>query len=75
MHPIAHNILLLVAYGLAGSLTMAVALGILVKVWSWITPVDDWEELKKGNIAVAIVVAAVILAFAIVIAAAIAPGT
>lgn len=54
---------------------MSLALGILIKVWNWLTPVDEWEELKKGNIAVAIVTSAVIIAFAIVIAAAIAPGT
>lgn len=75
MNPIAHNILLFFGYGLAGSIMMSVALGILVKVWAWITPIDEWEELKKGNIAVAIVTSAVIIAFAIVIASAISPGT
>lgn len=75
MNPILHNILLFFGYGLAGALMMSVALGILVKVWAWITPIDEWEELKKGNIAVAIVTSAVIIAFAIVIASAISPGT
>ncbi|MAS94910.1 MAG: DUF350 domain-containing protein [Verrucomicrobiales bacterium] len=75
MHPVLYNILVLFAYGVAGSIMMAVALGILIKVWDWITPVDEWEELKKGNIAVAIVTAAVILSLAIVIAAAILPGS
>mgnify|MGYP001353673459 CR=1 FL=1 len=49
MHPVLYNILVLFAYGVAGSIMMAVALGILIKVWDWITPVDEWEELKKGN--------------------------
>jgi len=75
MNPLIHNSILLFGYGAAGVLMMSVALGVLVKVWSWITPIDDWEELKKGNIAVAIVVAAVIIAFAIVVSAAINPGT
>lgn len=75
MNPILHNFLLLIGYGIAGSLMMSLALGILIKVWDWITPIDEWEELKKGNLAVAIVVAAVIIAFAIVIAAAVAPGS
>lgn len=75
MNPIVHNILLFFGYGLAGAIMMSIALGILVKVWAWITPIDEWEELKKGNIAVAIVTSAVIIAFAIVIASAISPGT
>jgi uncharacterized membrane protein YjfL (UPF0719 family) len=46
---------------------MAVALSILVKIFSWITPIDEWAEIKKGNIAVAIIIAAVIIGTAIVI--------
>ena len=75
MHPLVHNFLLLFGYGLAGSIMMALALAILIKIWNWITPINEWEELKKGNVAVAIVMAAVVLAFAIVVAVAIAPGS
>ncbi len=75
MNPIVHNLLLFFGYGIAGALMMSIALGILIKVWDWITPIDEWEELRKGNIAVAIVTAAVIIGFAIVIASAVAPGT
>lgn len=75
MHPLLHNSLMLFGYGIAGVIMMSVGLGILVKVWDWITPVDEWEELKKGNIAVAIVVASVIIAFALVVSSAINPGT
>lgn len=75
MNPILHNILLFFGYGLAGALMMSAALGMLIKLWAWLTPIDEWEELRKGNIAVAIVTSAVIIAFAIVIAAAISPGT
>jgi len=54
---------------------MAVSLAITFKIWDFTTPIDEWEELKNGNLAVAIVTAAVILGVAIVIAAAIAPGS
>lgn len=74
MNPIAYNFALMFGYGLAGALMMSAALAILVKVWNWITPIDEWEELKKGNVAVAIVMAAVIIAFAIVVSSAVAPG-
>ncbi|MBI4490060.1 MAG: DUF350 domain-containing protein, partial [Deltaproteobacteria bacterium] len=40
---------------------------ILLRVFTWLTPVDEWEELKKGNLGVAIVMAAVIVGFAIVV--------
>jgi uncharacterized membrane protein YjfL (UPF0719 family) len=35
--------------------------------------VDEWDEIKKGNLAVAIVMASVIIGFALVISSAIAP--
>lgn len=68
-----HNVLWFFIYALSGSLAMAISLAILVKIWAVITPVDDWEELKKGNMAVAVVMAAVILGFALVVAAAVHP--
>ena len=60
-------------WGLVGAITMAVSLWILLQVFTWLTPVDEWEELKKGNLGIAIVVAAVIIAFAIVVASMVAP--
>lgn len=75
MEALLHNAGLLFGYGIIGVIMMSAALGILIKVWDWITPIDEWEELKKGNIAVAIVVSSVIIAFAIVVAAAINPGS
>lgn len=74
MNPLLHNILLLFAYGLSGAVVMALSLALLMKVWDWITPIDEWEELKKNNLAVAIVTAAVIVSLAIVIASAVSPG-
>ncbi|MEM7011578.1 MAG: DUF350 domain-containing protein [Verrucomicrobiota bacterium] len=69
------NMFLLFAYGIGGAIVMAIGLGILIKVWDKITPIDEWEELKKGNIAVGIVTAAVVLSLAIIVAAAISPGS
>ncbi len=74
MHPILTNALYMLSYGIVAALIMSVALGLLIKVWNWLTPVNEWEELKKGNIAVAIVLAAVVLGFAIVVSTAISPG-
>ena len=63
----------LIGWGVVGILTMAISLWILLLVFTWLTPVDEWDELKKGNLAIAIVMAAVIIGFALVISSAIAP--
>jgi uncharacterized membrane protein YjfL (UPF0719 family) len=63
----------LIGWGIVGIVTMVLSLWILLLVFTWLTPVDEWEELKKGNLAVAMVMAAVIIGFALVISSAIAP--
>ena len=63
----------LIGWGVVGIITMVLSLWILLLVFTWLTPVDEWEELKKGNLAIAIVLAAVIIGFALVISSAIAP--
>ncbi|MFA5730039.1 MAG: DUF350 domain-containing protein [Candidatus Paceibacterota bacterium] len=52
---------------------MALALSLLIKVFTWITPIDEWEEIKKNNIGVAIIIASVILGTALVIGLTIMP--
>ena len=63
----------LIGWGAVGIFTMVLSLWILLSVFTWLTPVDEWDELKKGNLAIAIVMASVIIGFALVIASAIAP--
>jgi uncharacterized membrane protein YjfL (UPF0719 family) len=60
-------------WGVVGAVTMAVSLWILLRVFTWLTPVDEWEEVKKGNLGVAIIMAAVIVGFAIVVGFMVAP--
>jgi len=59
----------LITFGWAiiGAISMAIALGLLVKIFSWITPINEWEEIKKGNIGVAIIMTAVIIGTALVV--------
>ena len=54
-------------WAITGAISMAIALGILVKIFAWLTPINEWEEVKKGNIGVAIVVSAVIIGTALVV--------
>ncbi|MFH1583220.1 MAG: DUF350 domain-containing protein [Candidatus Falkowbacteria bacterium] len=58
-------------WSLVGALSMAVAFLVMMKVINKLTPFDEWEEIKNGNMAVAVTVAAVMISAAIVIASAI----
>lgn len=59
--------LITVGWAITGAVSMALSLGILVTVFSKITPIDEWEEIKKGNMAVAVIMGAVIIGAAFVI--------
>lgn len=63
--------LLALGWGLVGAIAMAVSLVVLLKVFTWLTPVDEWAELRNGNLGIAIVMGAVIIAFGLVVGAAI----
>jgi len=56
-----------IAWALVAAISMSLAMGILLKVYDAMTPIDEWEEIRKGNIACAIIMAAVVLAFGIVV--------
>ena len=62
-----------IGWGIVGAVSLAVGLGILLRVFDWLTPIDEWEEIRKGNIAVAMIMAAVVLALGIAIGFAIMP--
>ncbi|MDO8650013.1 MAG: DUF350 domain-containing protein [Candidatus Berkelbacteria bacterium] len=61
-------------WGVTGAITMAVALPILLKVFDWFSPINEWEEIKKGNLGVAIIIAALIIGFAIVMGFSVVPS-
>lgn len=54
-------------WALVGALSMAIAFVVMMKIFSKLTPFNEWEEIKNGNMAVAVTVAAVILSAALVI--------
>ncbi len=68
--------LVTVGWAIAGSIAVGIGLGVALRVFTALTPnLDEMEELRKGNWAVAIVLAAVILAMGMVIAVTILPET
>jgi uncharacterized membrane protein YjfL (UPF0719 family) len=54
-------------WALTGAISMAVSFGVLTKIFDIISPIDEWEELKKGNMAVAVVFSSVVIGSAFVI--------
>lgn len=66
----------LVTFGWAivGSVSMGVSLLLCLRLFAWGThEIDEWAEIKKGNIAVAIIIASVVLSCAWVVSAVIRP--
>lgn len=66
----------LVTFGWAivGSVSMGIGLIIAVKLFEFSTHrVDEWELIRQNNIAMAIILAAVIISVGIVIASAVQP--
>ena len=55
-------------WALTGALSVAISIGIALKIYDWLTPIDEWEEVKKGNIGVSIIIASIILGTSLVIA-------
>ncbi len=66
--------LIALGWGITGALALALGLGILIRVFDRLTPIDEWEEIKKGNLSAAIIMAAVILALGIAVGFAIMPA-
>ena len=67
MNEILPEIMKAVAWAVLSAVLMGFGTGLGVKFFDIMTPgVDEMEELKKGNLAVAIVVASVILAIGFV---------
>ena len=61
------QMLITIIWALVGALSMGVSLGILIKFFDWLTPVNEWNQIKSGNMAMGIILAAVIIAFGMVI--------
>jgi uncharacterized membrane protein YjfL (UPF0719 family) len=61
-------------WAITGSVAMGLGIIIAVKLFEKSTRnIDEWEQIKQGNMAMAVILAAVILSVGIVIASAIKP--
>lgn len=60
-------------WALTGAISMAISLGIMLKIFSWLTPINEWEEIKNRNWGVVALLSVIIIATAIVIGITIMP--
>lgn len=61
-------------WALVGAVSMGIGLAVALKIFTVLTPgIDEMEELKKGNMSVAVVLAAVIISMGIVVAVTVMP--
>ena len=65
--------LITIGWAVTGAISMAIALPLALMIFAKITPIDEWKELEKGNIGVAIIVSTVIFVTAMVVAFTIMP--
>ena len=50
-------------YNIIDALAFAVALGILMKVITWITPLKNWEKIRENSITLTIVLVVILIIF------------
>ena len=66
--------LVTIGWALTGSLAMGVGIIIALKLFTYSTKdLDEWKLIREGNMAMALIIAAIIFALSIVIAASIRP--
>lgn len=61
-------------WAIVGSVSMSLGIVIALKLFTLATPrLDEWELISRGNVAIAIVLASIVIAVGIVIASAVQP--
>ena len=72
MPPIVEAYLITFGWAIIGAVSMAIGLVLAIKIFDLATTrLDEWEEIKNGNMAVAVVIGSVVLAVAYVIGSAV----
>jgi uncharacterized membrane protein YjfL (UPF0719 family) len=55
-------------WAIVAAISFAFAMGLAIKVFDWLSRgIDEWEEIKKGNWGVAIIIAAMIISVGLVL--------
>ena len=68
------NYLMTLGWALTGAIAMAISLALALRLYNVLTPgLDEMEELKEGNMAVAIVMGAIVISMGFVVAMTVIP--
>jgi uncharacterized membrane protein YjfL (UPF0719 family) len=55
-------------WSLVAAISFAFSMGVAIKVFDWLSgDINEWEEIKKGNIGVALIFVAMILSVGLVL--------
>jgi uncharacterized membrane protein YjfL (UPF0719 family) len=55
-------------WAVVASISFAFAMGLAIKVFDWMSrDINEWEEIKKGNLGVSLIFVAMILAVGLVL--------
>jgi uncharacterized membrane protein YjfL (UPF0719 family) len=55
-------------WALVAAVSFAFAMGLAIKVFDWLSDeINEWEEIKKGNLGVALIFVAMILSIGLVL--------
>jgi uncharacterized membrane protein YjfL (UPF0719 family) len=60
-------------WAIIGSVAMGIGIIIALRLFTLVTRVDEWELIRQGNMPMAIILAAFIIAVGVVVAAAVHP--
>jgi uncharacterized membrane protein YjfL (UPF0719 family) len=56
------------AWALVAAISFSFAMGLAIKVFAWMSgDIDEWQEIRKGNLGVALIFVAMILAVGLVL--------
>lgn len=51
-----------IGWAIVAALSFAIGIGLAIKIFNWLSPdINEWEEIKKGNIGVALILISLIL--------------
>lgn len=57
-----------IGWAIVASISFAFGIGLAIKVFDWLSgSIDEWEEVKKGNIGVSLIIVSIILVVGLLI--------
>jgi len=68
MSNLLQQYLITFGWALTGAISFAISIGVALKIYDLLTPIREWDEVKKGNMGVSIIISSIIIGTSLVIA-------